>query len=253
QFSPQFIESLIFFSILLGIAAGFFPSFYLSRIKPLITIRKTFSKPHTTFSLRKVLVVFQFSITVTLIIATIVAWQQLYYMQTKDLGFNKEQVLNIPLHNRTERLARELIKKEFTTVAGIADVSTSQNTPGNALNNAMVRPEGVPKEHTQTMASLITDFNFIKTYQLKMAAGRSFSIEYGSDSADFIINEAAVKEFGWEKPENAIGKGFVWGGKEGKIIGVVKDFNFNSLQQKVQPMVMHIQPEWFSFNSISVR
>jgi putative ABC transport system permease protein len=253
QFSPQFITGLILFSILLGIAAGFFPSFYLSRIKPLITIRKTFLKPRTTFSLRKVLVVFQFSVSVALIIATIVAWQQLYYMQTKDLGFNKEQVLNIPLHNRTERLARELIKKEFTTVAGITDVSASQKTPGNALDNAMVRPEGVPKEHTQTMATLITDFNFIKTYELKMAAGRAFSIEYGSDSADFIINEAAVKEFGWGKPENAIGKGFVWGGKEGKIIGVVKDFNFNSLQQKVQPMVMHIQPEQFSFNSISVR
>ena len=253
QFSPQFITGLILFSILLGIAAGFFPSFYLSRIKPLITIRKTFLKPHTAFSLRKVLVVFQFSITVALIIATIVAWQQLYYMQTKDLGFSKEQVLNISLHNRTERLARELIKKELTSVAGITDVSAAQKTPGSALDYAMVRPEGVPKEHTQTMASLITDFNFIKTYQLKIVAGRAFSTEYGSDSADFIINEAAVKDFSWGKPENAIGKSFVWGGKEGKVIGVVKDFNFNSLQQKVQPMVMHIQPEWFTFNSISVR
>ncbi len=254
QVSPQFIAAMLFLSILLGIAAGFFPSFYLSRIKPLITIRKTFIKHGTSFSLRKVLVVFQFSVTVALIIATIVAWQQLHYMLTQDLGFNKEQVLNIPLHNRTEKESREVVKKEFTTVAGITSVCASESTPGgNTLAMSMVRPEGVPKDRVQTMGTLVIDFNFIKTYQLKMAAGRAFSREYGSDSSAYILNEAAVKEFGWGKPENAIGKNFYWGNSEGKIIGVVKDFHFNSLQTTVQPMLMLIRPEWFSYNNISVR
>jgi putative ABC transport system permease protein len=117
----------------------------------------------------------------------------------------------------------------------------------------MVRPEGVPKDHLQTMGTLIIDFNFIRTYQLKMAAGRAFSREYGSDSSAYILNEAAVKEFGWGKPENAIGKNFYRGNSEGKIIGVVKDFHFNSLQTTVQPMLMLIRPEWFSYNNISVR
>jgi len=253
QVSLMFITGLLLLSILLGIAAGFFPSFYLSRIKPLITMRKTFLKPGAAFSLRKVLVVFQFSITVALIIATIVAWQQLHYMQTQDLGFNKEQVLNIAFHNQTEREARELIKKEFTAVAGITDVCASQSTPGNALPVTMGRPEGVPKERMQTIGTLITDFNFIRTYQLKMAAGRAFSIEYGSDSSAYILNEAAVKEFGWGKPENAIGKSFYWGNIEGKIIGVVKDFHYNSLQTTVQPMLMLIESEWFWYNNLSVR
>jgi putative ABC transport system permease protein len=111
QFSPQFITGLILFSILLGMAAGFFPSFYLSRIKPLITIRKTFLKPRTTFSLRKGLVVFQFSVMVALIIATIVAWQQLYYMQTKDLGFNKEQGINYTASQSNRKAGKRANKK----------------------------------------------------------------------------------------------------------------------------------------------
>jgi len=254
QVSIQFATGLVLFSVLLGVAAGFFPSFYLSRIKPLITIRKTFLKPGATFSLRKALVVFQFSITVALIIATIIAFQQLKFMQTRDLGFSKDQVLNIPLRNRSEGIAKELLKNNFLTIRGISGTTSSSSVPGGRLSNIVVLPEGVPRERTQTMATLIVDYDFINTYKLSMAAGRGFSKEYGSDSSAFILNEAAVKELGWGESQNAIGKGFTWdGAKEGKIIGVVKDFHFNSLQQKVQPMVMHILPNWFWYGSISVR
>jgi len=254
QVSIQFVVGLLLFSVLLGIAAGFFPSFYLSRIKPLITIRKTFLKPGATFSLRKALVVFQFSITVALIIATIIAFQQLRYMQSRDLGFNKDQVLDIPLRNRSEGTAKELLKSNFQTIPGISGTTSSSSVPGGRLSNIVVLPEGVPKERTQTMATLIVDYDFINTYKLNLAAGRGFSKEYGSDSSSFILNEAAVKELGWGEPQNAVGKGFTWDGyKEGKIIGVVKDFHFNSLQQKVQPLVMHILPNWFWYGSISVR
>ena len=254
QVSAQFAISLIVFSIILGIAAGFFPSFYLARIKPLVTIRKTFLKPGASFSLRKALVVFQFSITVALIIATIIAFQQLKYMQTQDLGFNKEQVINIPLRNQTEAAAKEILKNNFTSIPGITGTTSSSAIPGGRLSNITVWPEGVSRENTQTMATLIVDFEFIDTYKLNMVAGRGFSKEHGSDSSAFILNEAAVKELGWGDPQNAVGKGFSWGGgKEGKIIGVVRDFHFNSLQQKVQPIVMHIVPDWYWYGSLSVR
>jgi len=254
QVSLQFALGLLLFSILLGIAAGFFPSFYLSRIKPLITIRKTFLKPGSSFSLRKALVVFQFSITVTLIIATIIAFQQLRYMQTRDLGFTKDQVLNIPLRNQAEVIAKETLKNNFLAISGVSGTTSSSAVPGGRLANITVLPEGVPRERTQTMATLIVDYDFISTYNISIAAGRGFSREYGSDSSAFILNEAAVRELGWGDPQSAIGKGFNWGGgKEGKIIGVVKDFHFNSLQQNVQPMVMHILANWFWYGSISVR
>ena len=254
QVSFQFAAGLVLFSVLLGVAAGFFPSFYLSRIKPLITVRKTFFKPGATFSLRKALVVFQFSITVTLIIATIIAFQQLKYMQTRDLGFSKDQVLSIPLRNQSEGAAKELLKNNFLTVPGISGTTSSSNVPGGRLSNIVVLPEGVARDRTQTMATLIVDYDFINVYKLNMAAGRGFSKEYGNDSSSFILNEAAVNELGWGVPQNAIGKNFTWNGtKEGKIIGVAKDFHFNSLQQKVQPMVMHILPNWFWYDNISVR
>ena len=254
QINIQFALGLVVFSILLGIAAGFFPSFYLSRIKPLVTIRKSFLKPASSFSLRKVLVVFQFSITVTLIIATIIAFQQLGYMQTRDLGFSKDQVLKIPLRNQAESISKETLKSNFKSISGISGTASSSSVPGGRLANITVLPEGVPRGRTQTMATLIVDYDFIDLYKLNMSAGRGFSKEYGSDSSAFILNEAAVKELGWGDPQNAIGKGFNWGGgKEGKIIGVVKDFHFNSLQQKVQPTVMHLLPNWDWYNSLSVR
>ena len=254
QISLQFALGLVVFSILLGIAAGFFPSFYLSRIKPVITIQKTFLKPGSSFSLRKTLVVFQFSITVTLIIATIIAFQQLKHMQTRDLGFNKEQVVSIPLRNKRESIAKEKLKSDFANIAGVIKATSSSAVPGGRLSNNTVRPEGVPRDRMQTMATLIVDHEFISTYNINMAAGRGFSKEYGGDSSAFILNEVAVRELGWGDPKNAIGKSFLWGGgKEGKIIGVVKDFHFNSLQQKVQPMVMHLLPNWDWYSSISVR
>ena len=175
-------------------------------------------------------------------------------MQSRDLGFSKDQVLNIPLRNQAESISKETLKSNFQSISGISGTASSSSVPGGRLANITVLPEGVPRERTQTMATLIVDYDFINLYQLNMAAGRGFSKEYGSDSSAFILNEAAVKELGWGDPQNAIGKGFNWdGGKEGKIIGVVKDFHFNSLQQKVQPTVMHILPNWFWYGSISVR
>ncbi len=107
------------------------------------------------------------------------------------------------------------------------------------------------------MRTLVVDYDFIPTYKLTLAAGRGFAPDYGTDSSAFILNETAVREIGWGRPQSAIGKGFEWGlGKKGKIIGVVKDFHFNSLQQKVIPVVMHILPlnsGWYGYLSVRIK
>ena len=253
QFSLSFILRLLFYAIVLGVLSGSFPALYLSRIKPMATFRKTFLKTESSFSLRKVLVVFQFTITVVLIIATSVAIRQLRFMQTRDLGFDKEQVVNIPLRNQAESISKEFLKSEFVKSAGVIGATASSRAPGGRLANITVLPEGFSQQHTQTMGTLIVDFDFIDTYKLKMIAGRNFSKEHGTDSSGFILNETAVKDLGWNL-QNAIGKKFNWGGgKDGKIIGVVRDFHFNSLQKKVQPLVMHIVPSWFWYENMSVR
>src|SRR6202008_4655150 len=129
---------------------------------------------------------------------------------------------------------QELIKKEFVKVAGVSTASASSSTPGKGLGNIVVLPEGVAADKLQTMSTLVVDHDFINTYKLDVVAGRGFSKDFGGDSAGFILNETAVKELGWEKPEKAVGKKFEWGlGKKGTITGIVKDFHFNALRQKI--------------------
>jgi len=250
------IAVLTGFTMLLGIVAGGYPALYLSRVRTIRALKKISDHQSGLLSLRKALVVFQFSLSIILIIATIIALQQLHYMQSRDLGFDKEQVIAINLRTQAESNAKEIIKKEFEKNSVITSVSSSSSTPGKRLNNITVLPEGIPESNTLTMNTLVVDHDFINTYKLKIAAGRGFSKDF-DDSSSFIINETAVNELGWGKPVNAIGKNFEWGlGKKGKIIGVVKDFHFNSLQQKVMPVVMHIMPVasgWYGFLSARVK
>ena len=246
--------SLVAFAILLGIGAGFYPAFYLSQVKPIKVFKNIMEKTGSLLLLRKVLVIFQFSLSIILIIATIIALQQLDYMQSQSLGFDKEQVLTIPLRDISENQKQDLLKKEFTDITGITVASASSSTPGRGLANIVILPEGVPADQTQTMNTLIVDYDFINTYKMSLATGRNFSKEFGDDSTGFVLNETAVKELGWGNAEKAVGKKFEWGlGKKGTIIGVVKDFHFNALQQKIIPVVMHMLPAtsgWYGYVSV---
>ncbi len=253
QLSFGLIVLVIAFAIVLGILSGLYPALYLSRIKPAKVFKNIEEKKGSLLSLRKVLVIFQFTLSMIMIAATIIALQQLHYMQSRDLGMNKDQVIAVPLQNYSESLLKESIKKQFENKPGIEAVTTSSSTPGKSLNNIVVLPEGVAANATQSMSTLVVDYDFINTYQLKMVAGRAFSADFGGDSSAFILNETAVKDLGWTA-QTAIGKGFDWGlGKKGKIIGVVKDFHFNSLQAKITPVVMHLMPAasgWYGYISV---
>jgi putative ABC transport system permease protein len=256
QFTWQIGIILIGFAVALGVVAGIYPAFHLSQAKPVKVFKNITEKRGSLLSLRRALVVFQFTLSVILIIATIVALQQLHYMQTQNLGFNQQQIVGIPLRTPKESFTSDILKKEMTKDAGVLMACASSRTPGHTLNNITTLPEGVPVIATQSMGTLIVDHNFIKTYGMEMAAGRPFSVEYPTDSSNFILNETAVREIGWGKPENAIGKKFNWGlGKKGIIVGVVKDFHFNGLQQKVGPVVMHIMPlysDWYGYMSVKI-
>ncbi len=256
EFSWSLIGYLVAAAILLGTLAGVFPAFYLSRIRPVRVFKNIIAREGRLLSIRKILVIFQFSLSIMLIIATVIALQQLRYMQSRDVGFDKEQVVGIPFRDSKETSLMQTLKEEFGKVPGIALSTVSSSTPGKNLSNIVVLPEGVQADQTQTMNTLVTDFDFINTYKLKMAAGRAFSKDFGDDSSAFILNQTAVRELGWGAPQNAIGKAFDWGlGKKGKVIGVVSDFNFNSLRQKVSPVVMHILPEnsgWYGFLSVRI-
>ncbi len=254
-YSVTVILVLVIFGISLGLIAGIYPALYLSRLMPLNALKKISSEKTNGISLRKSLVVFQFSLSIFLTIATIVALQQLRFMQSGNLGFSNEQVLAIQLRNSTEIEKKEVLKKNFESHSGIVMASSSSSTPGKVLSNITVLPEGFPPDRVQTMSTLVVDYSFFDTYKLSLAAGRNFSPDHGGDSSGFMLNETAVQELGWLNAQNAIGKKFNWGlGKEGTIIGVVKDFHYNSLQKKIPPMVMHLMRDldWYSFISVRI-
>ena len=253
NFSFSFVLYLIGSGVIIGFVAGLYPAFYLSKVRPVQALKKIAGKEGGSFPLRRILVVFQFSLTIILIIATFVAVKQLQYMQSQNLGLHNDQVVSVPLRNAEESINKEIIKEEFQKINGVEFVTSSSSTPGRRLSNIVVLPEGVASEHTQTMNTLAVDDSFFATYGIEIAAGRGFSTAF-NDSNSFVLNETAVKELGWGKPENAIGKGFEWGlGKKGKIIGVVKDFHFNSLQKELTPIVMHLLgSNWYGYVSARV-
>jgi len=247
------VALLIFgFVATLGIFAGLYPAIYLSGVQ-LIKVFKQGRGGRGAF--RRVLVVFQFTLSAILIVATIVCWQQLHFMQTRNLGFDQEQVVAMPLRTEKQAHSAQMLKQEMKLTPQLAEATTSSKIPGLQLNNIVTLPEGVPVDRQQSMFTLVVDFDFFDTYKLKMASGRAFSKDHPTDSSAFILNEAAVKEIGWT-PQTAIGKGFEWGlGKKGKVIGVVKDFHFRSLQQKIAPMVIHILPidrGWYGYVSVRI-
>ncbi len=253
--APAWLGALLLFGLVVGLLAGSYPAFFLSGYQAATIIKGVGPASGKGIALRKGLVIFQFSISTLLIIATVITWQQLSFMQNQQLGFQKEQVVIIPLQGKTRGEGQQVVKNNLLKQAGILQASASSSVPGRTLSNTAIRPEGTPENKMQTMQTLLVDEHFLTLYHLQLAAGRNFSPAFRTDdSAAFILNETAVQELGWGTPEQAIGKKFEWGlGKKGTIIGVVQDFHHNSLQQKIPAMVLHILPDRYRYLSLKVK
>ena len=193
-----------------------------------------------------VLVVAQFSISIVLIIGTVIVYNQLHYMQNKKLGFNKEHFLVIPIQDDSIREKYDVIKNELLKNSDVIAVSASSILPASSGRQVNIfLPEGAKENETQAMDVFMVEPNFIEVMGMKMAEGRHFSADLASDETGaFIINETAAKKLGWQ---SAVDKQFKWinmeEGKEGRIIGVVKDFHASSLHQPIGPIVLHIRKE----------
>ncbi|RRQ50391.1 ABC transporter permease [Maribacter algicola] len=228
-------------AFIIGLLSGSYPAFVLSSFKPSSVLKGVFRTSQNGNRLRKGLVIFQFSLSIALIASTVIVYFQLGFMLDKNLGFDREQQLVIDFNWDGEVLDNmETIKSEFMELPEVVSVAGSRTVPGShfpAAGTSIQTQEGQMKNFDPFLYEI--DFDFIPHYEIEVVAGRPYSREFVTDSTQaMVVNEAAAKSFGYADPQKIVGKRFEQWGREGTIIGVVKDFNYLSLHQKVAPLTM---------------
>ena len=252
--SPYILPLLILLPLIVGLLAGSYPAFYLSSFRPIAVLKGRFGNKRGT--LRSALVVFQFATSIILIIGTIVIYRQLNYIQTKELGYKKDQVLVIndayALRNNIAAFKNDVLQMpgvESGTLSAFLPVSNSSRSD-NTYSSTPV----MDSKSGFNMQAWDVDYDYLKTMGMSMAKGRAFSKEFGSDSSAIIINETAAKILGTDDP---VGKYIYRTDNDGQtlkfqVIGVVKNFNFESLKQSIGPLAFFLN-EGYGLASFKVK
>ena len=252
--SPLLITILAAVTILLGFLSGIYPAFVISGFKPAGILKGSFKSGTKGVLLRKSLLVSQFSITIVLVSGIIVINSQMSYIKHKDLGFNKDELLFLRVHGNTEVITGfNAFKNELTGNSLVSGITTSNSLPISGFGSGgskTVDAKGDPLE--VNTSRLRVDANYMKVHGIKLLAGNDFIEKTAADTIrQIILNEQAVKRFGWKDPAYAIGKPFEMGTQKGIVRGVVNDFHFNSLQETIEPLAIY--PLEGRFSRITVK
>jgi putative ABC transport system permease protein len=264
--NPAFICAILAIGVATALVAGSYPAFFLSSFQPVKVLRgihgfrtrssvaKQPGRSSQKFNwtetlLRKGLVVFQFTLSIILIVGTIVVQRQVNYIQTKNLGYDREGLVYIPIEgDLTQKYA--LFKEEALKLTGITDISKMRNSPTASEHHTgdIGWPGKDPNLHL-SFADGVVGYDFVKTMKLQMKEGKDFSPAFSTDSVGFLLNESAVNSIGLQHP---VGSTLFWGSRRGTVIGVLKDFHFNSLHQTIDPLVIRLDENW-GWGTILVR
>lgn len=234
---PQtLIVPLLALAVFIGLLAGVYPAFFLSRYRPVSVLKGKVDKGQSGQLFRRALVVTQFSLTVVLIIVMTFIFRQVNFMMKQDLGFTPEQVMVVPMNKNDSYAKVERLREAFRQLEGVEEVATTTRVPGHSYPDWGVLLEGREDDYDPRVAFVGEGFD--KTLGLEVAEGRFFSYDHAMDTVNaFVVNEAFVNQYHLEDP---IGKRmkFTFDDEYGQIIGVMKDFNFRGLDRSITPLVL---------------
>lgn len=252
----QTVPTMIGILIVVGLLAGSYPAFVLSGFRP-VQILKGISVASTSgVSLRKGLVVFQFSLSIILIAGTIIVYNQMNHLLDKDMGFDKEQMLVLDYnYDELVNSRSSALKSELGANPAILSAAFSRSVPGGYFPNAWTNIQGVDGEMVGLDQAIFqVGIDFIDHFDMELVAGRSYSRDFPSDSTSaLIINEAAARQYGYANPADIVGKKFDQWGRVGEVIGVVKDFNFISLHRNIEPLTLPFEAYASRFLTLKVK
>lgn len=262
--APEVIFLLFFIFIVTSFTAGVYPAFHISKFNPIMAL-KGLKDPSVSsgFILRRILVVVQFTASIVLIVFTVVISRQVSFMQNKPLGFQRDFMLTIPLFSANPnsvlgggidgplRSRMNGFENELTKEPSVEAVTVSSGLPGQGVTNALVTTDQIKEADNVFIPFVSIDYDFIQTYKMEIIAGRAFSKEAGTDHLSaFIANEEAVKLLGFTDPEKAIGHNIGALGKTATIIGVIRNYHFEGLQQPLRPLLMEVNVSKFDIFSL---
>jgi putative ABC transport system permease protein len=260
--TPNNEWGLIFFglviTVIVGLFSGIYPAIVLSGFQPIKALKGEHEPDSKRSSIRHILVIFQYSISTTLILGTLIILNQIHFIRHRNLGFQKDQVIILPMKDWQTVQSYDLIKTAWLQSSTISSVTASQSLPSDIRVKHNVIAEGASGDEEIKLVWNAVDFDFLKTYGIELSSGRSFSQDSPSDNKyAYILNESAVKILGWEAPLGKkiqlSNKGLMRADFElGEVIGVVKDFHHHSLHEEIEPLIMNIYKGQFRYIAVKI-
>jgi putative ABC transport system permease protein len=245
---PLVAVGIVAGTLLTGLLAGSWPSFVLSSFKPTQVLKGSSKGSSKGMGMRRVLVVVQFAISIALIIGSGIVYQQIKFIKTRNMGYDREQILFLSFNQETTAQYETMVEK-LAQSPDILSLSSSGNLPGRTMGRFGIQPDGIDQTDPWIVSGMSMDEHFIETLGLELVEGRNFSREFGTDAEEaVIINQAAAKAIGWDEPLN---KTFQNG--QLKVVGVIRDFHFASLRHVVEPLVIRFRPDANGFLSLKLR
>ena len=251
--NPVFLASLIISILILGLLSGIYPAFILSKFKPASILKGSAKNNKSGIWMRRILVTVQFTVSIGMIIGTYIVYQQLNYIRSKNVGYNREQVMTLDLNDQQLQKNSKLLENEIQKLPSVESASLSSNLPGRGFGRTGIQPEGYSSKDDIWIVSIMSaDEKFLPNMKMELAEGRNFSLKFPADQKEsVIINQAAAKALKWKNPLN---KKLSFGGNSPNklnVIGVVKDFNFASMRHQIEPLLIVNNPN--ANNVLSIR